>query len=111
MNAGALSGGNQQKLLLAKTMLTEPEIIIIDEPTRGIDIGTKQQIYAFIRDLAGQGKGVIVISTEMPEVLGLSDRILVMRQGRIAGTVDQSQMSEENIVRLAMGLEREEVSA
>ena len=111
MNAGALSGGNQQKLLLAKTMLTEPEIVIIDEPTRGIDIGTKQQIYAFIRSLAGQGKGVIVISSEMPEVLGLSDRILVMRQGRIAGSVEGNQMSEENIVRLAMGLEREEETA
>lgn len=108
MNAGALSGGNQQKLLLAKTMLTEPEIVIIDEPTRGIDIGTKQQIYHFIRSLADQGKGVIVISSEMPELLGLSDRILVMRQGRIAGSVESHDMTEENIVRLAMGLGREE---
>ena len=111
MAAGALSGGNQQKLLLAKTMLTDPEIIIIDEPTRGIDIGTKQQIYAFIRELAKQGKGVIVISSEMPEIIGLSDRVLVMRQGRISGDVSGAGITEENIVRLAMGLEREEETA
>ena len=111
MPAGALSGGNQQKLLLAKTMLTEPEIIIIDEPTRGIDIGTKQQIYHFVRNLARQGKAVIVISSELPEVIGLSDRVLVMRMGRIAGEVDGPAITEENIVRLAMGLEREEEPA
>ncbi len=111
MRAGALSGGNQQKLLLAKTMLTEPEIIIIDEPTRGIDIGTKQQIYHFVRDLARQGKAVIVISSELPEVIGLSDRVLVMRMGSIAGEVDGAAITEENIVRLAMGLEREEEPA
>ncbi len=111
MRAGALSGGNQQKLLLAKTMLTEPEIIIIDEPTRGIDIGTKQQIYHVVRDLARQGKAVIVISSELPEVIGLSDRVLVMRMGSIAGEVDGAAITEENIVRLAMGLEREEEPA
>ena len=92
-------------------MLTDPEIIIIDEPTRGIDIGTKQQIYAFIRELAKQGKGVIVISSEMPEIIGLSDRVLVMRQGRISGDVSGAGITEENIVRLAMGLEREEETA
>jgi ribose transport system ATP-binding protein len=85
MAAGHLSGGNQQKLLLAKTMLAEPKVVIIDEPTRGIDIGTKQQIYAFIHRLAGEGLGVIVVSSEMPEVIGIADRVLVMRQGRIAG--------------------------
>lgn len=111
MRAGALSGGNQQKLLLAKTMLTEPEIVIIDEPTRGIDIGTKQQIYHFVRELARQGKAVIVISSELPEVIGLSDRVLVMRMGTIAGEVDGAAITEENIVRLAMGLEREEEPA
>ncbi|NHF73104.1 sugar ABC transporter ATP-binding protein [Paracoccus xiamenensis] len=111
MRAGALSGGNQQKLLLAKTMLTDPEIVIIDEPTRGIDIGTKQQIYHFVRDLARQGKAVIVISSELPEVIGLSDRVLVMRMGRIAGEVEGAAINEENIVRLAMGLEREEEPA
>ncbi|MBB1491296.1 sugar ABC transporter ATP-binding protein [Paracoccus sp. MC1854] len=104
MPAGALSGGNQQKLLLAKTMLTEPEIVIIDEPTRGIDVGTKQQIYRFVRELARAGKGVIVISSELPEVMGLADRVLVMRQGRLAGEVAGEAITEENIVRLAMGV-------
>ncbi|MDO5705837.1 MAG: sugar ABC transporter ATP-binding protein [Paracoccus sp. (in: a-proteobacteria)] len=111
MPAGALSGGNQQKLLLAKTMLTGPMIVIIDEPTRGIDVGTKQQIYRFVRDLARQGRGVIVISSEMAEVIGLSDRVLIMRQGRIAGEVAGDAITEENIVRLAMGLDGERKSA
>ena len=104
MPAGALSGGNQQKLLLAKTMLADPDIVIIDEPTRGIDVGTKQQIYRFVRDLARAGKGVIVISSELPEVMGLADRVLVMRQGRIAGEVAGAAITEETIVRLAMGV-------
>ncbi|MTH65560.1 sugar ABC transporter ATP-binding protein [Paracoccus shanxieyensis] len=104
MVAGKLSGGNQQKLLLAKTMLPDPRIIIIDEPTRGIDVGTKRQIYAFIRKLADEGRSVIVISSEMTEVIGLSDRVLVMREGRLAGEVQGDAMTEENIVRLAMGV-------
>ncbi|QQA42817.1 sugar ABC transporter ATP-binding protein [Pelagovum pacificum] len=105
MNAGNLSGGNQQKLLIAKIMLADPRIVIIDEPTRGIDIGTKQQIYDFIHDLAAKGVSIIVISSEMTEVIGLSDRVLVMRQGRIAGEVSGADKSEDAIVRLAMGLE------
>ncbi|WP_134724379.1 sugar ABC transporter ATP-binding protein [Paracoccus luteus] len=104
MPAGALSGGNQQKLLLAKTMLPEPRIVLIDEPTRGIDVGTKQQIYHFVRALARDGKGVIVISSELPEVMGLADRVLVMRQGRVAGEVAGDAITEEAVVRLAMGL-------
>ncbi|SMO41041.1 sugar ABC transporter ATP-binding protein [Paracoccus laeviglucosivorans] len=107
MVAGKLSGGNQQKLLLAKTMLPDPKIIIIDEPTRGIDVGTKRQIYAFIRKLADEGRSVIVISSEMTEVIGLSDRVLVMREGRLAGEVAGPAMTEENIVRLAMGVSGE----
>ena len=107
MVAGKLSGGNQQKLLLAKTMLPDPRIIIIDEPTRGIDVGTKRQIYAFIRKLADEGRSVIVISSEMTEVIGLSDRVLVMREGRLAGEVLGPAMTEENIVRLAMGVGNE----
>ncbi|MDT1062171.1 sugar ABC transporter ATP-binding protein [Paracoccus sp. CPCC 101403] len=105
--AGKLSGGNQQKLLLAKTMLPDPSIIIIDEPTRGIDVGTKRQIYAFIRKLADEGRSIIVISSEMTEVIGLSDRVLVMREGRIAGELSGAAMTEENIVRLAMGVTSE----
>lgn len=111
MNAGNLSGGNQQKLLLAKTMLAEPDIIIIDEPTRGIDIGTKQQIYAFIQTLAASGKAVIVVSSELPEVIGLSARVIVMASGRIAGEVPGDQLSEGRIVRLAMGMTEQKAQA
>ena len=101
---GNLSGGNQQKLLFAKTMLSDPQIIIIDEPTRGIDIGTKQQMYGFIRGLAAEGRAIVVISSEMQEVIGLADRILVMRQGRIAGELQAGEANEAAIVRLAMGV-------
>lgn len=111
MAAGHLSGGNQQKLLLAKTMLAEPEVVIIDEPTRGIDIGTKQQIYGFIRRLAGQGKAVIVVSSELPEVIGLSNRVMVMARGRIAGELAGDAITETAIVRLAMGLDQQEPAA
>ncbi|MGG7566840.1 sugar ABC transporter ATP-binding protein [Rhodovulum sp. DZ06] len=104
MHAGGLSGGNQQKLLLAKTLLPEPGVIIIDEPTRGVDIGAKAQIYAFIAKLAAEGRGVIVVSSELPEVIGLSDRVLVMHRGRIAGEVQGAEVAEGPILRLAMGL-------
>ncbi|QRZ14588.1 sugar ABC transporter ATP-binding protein (plasmid) [Paracoccus methylovorus] len=104
MVAGKLSGGNQQKLLLAKVMLPDPRIIIIDEPTRGIDVGTKRQIYAFIRKLAAEGRSLIVISSEMTEVIGLADRVLVMREGRLAGELAGADMTEDRIVRLAMGV-------
>ena len=99
--AGQLSGGNQQKLLLAKVLLTAPSVVVIDEPTRGIDIANKAQIYAFIQQLVGQGKACIVISSEMQELIGICDRILVMRQGRIAGEVAGAQMTEKNIAWLA----------
>ncbi|GLK84283.1 sugar ABC transporter ATP-binding protein [Ancylobacter defluvii] len=107
MRVGNLSGGNQQKLLLAKTLLSDPEIVIIDEPTRGIDVGTKSQIYAFIDALAARGKSVIVISSDMPEILGLSDRVLVMRHGRLAGELAGERISETAIVRLVMGTAEE----
>lgn len=102
-----LSGGNQQKLLLAKTMLIEPEIVIIDEPTRGIDIGTKQQIYIFIQNLVASGKSCIMISSEMAEVIRLSHRVMVMRQGRITGELAGSRIEESTIVRYATGLEED----
>ena len=105
VEVGNLSGGNQQKLLLAKTMLAKPRIVIIDEPTRGIDIGTKQQIYEFIHDLAAEGTSVIVVSSEMQEVIGLSDRVLVMREGRIAGELSGDDITEARIIRLATGLD------
>ncbi|WP_372840498.1 sugar ABC transporter ATP-binding protein [Phaeovulum sp.] len=105
---GNLSGGNQQKLLLAKIMLAEPQIVIIDEPTRGIDVGTKQQFYGFIHGLIDAGHSVIVISSEMTEVIGLCDRVVVMRQGQIAGEVSGEDVCEDVIVRLAMGLDRKD---
>lgn len=101
---GQLSGGNQQKLLFAKTMLADPEIVVIDEPTRGIDIGTKQQMYQFIRQLAASGRAIVVISSEMQEVIGLADRILVLRRGQLTGTLDGAEATEDAIVRLAMGV-------
>jgi ribose transport system ATP-binding protein len=103
--AGRMSGGNQQKLLLAKVMETEPEIIIIDEPTRGIDVGTKQQIYHFISALARDGRSIIV-SSEMPEVIGLCTRVAVMREGRIVGVLEGDEISEQEIMRYAAGLKK-----
>ncbi len=103
MLAGQLSGGNQQKLLLAKMMLLAPDVVVIDEPTRGVDIGAKQQIYRFIAELADQGKAVVVISSEMPEIIGLCHRVYVMRSGRIVAEIDQADMSEEIIVVHATG--------
>ncbi|MDK4711164.1 sugar ABC transporter ATP-binding protein [Rhizobium sp. CNPSo 4039] len=104
--AGRMSGGNQQKLLLAKVMETEPQIIIIDEPTRGIDVGTKQQIYHFISALARDGHSIIVISSEMPEVIGLCTRIAVMREGRIVGVLEGEEITEQEIMRYAAGLKK-----
>ncbi|PRD44284.1 ABC transporter ATP-binding protein [Phyllobacterium phragmitis] len=108
--AGQLSGGNQQKLLLAKMMLLGPKIVVIDEPTRGIDIGTKEQIYKFITGLAAEGKSVIVISSEMPELIGVCDRIIVMRNGEIAGEVSGEHMTEAEIVVLATGATKREAA-
>ncbi|WP_413771084.1 sugar ABC transporter ATP-binding protein [Lichenihabitans sp. PAMC28606] len=104
MLAGQLSGGNQQKLLLGKMMLLEPQIVIIDEPTRGIDIGTKEQIYRFIAALAAEGKAAIVISSEMQELIGLCHRVLIMRGGALVGAVSGDTMTEENIVVYATGI-------
>lgn len=108
--AGQLSGGNQQKLLIAKMMLLEPNIVIIDEPTRGIDIGTKEQIYRFIAGLAAEGKAVIVISSEMPELIGLCHRILVMRSGQIVAEVSGEKMTENEIVVHATGVTSSEAA-
>jgi methyl-galactoside transport system ATP-binding protein len=96
-----LSGGNQQKVLLARWLLTEPDILLLDEPTRGIDVGAKYEIYTIIADLAKQGKSIIMISSEMPELLGMSDRIMVMSEGRLTGIVEGNKTSEEEIMRLA----------
>jgi ribose transport system ATP-binding protein len=99
-----LSGGNQQKVALAKLLAVEPRVLFVDEPTRGVDIGAKAQIYAILRDLANQGVGIVAISSELPELIGISDRILVLHQGRIAGEVEGDDMNEETIMQLASGL-------
>nr|WP_273544847.1 sugar ABC transporter ATP-binding protein [Heliomarina baculiformis] len=111
VKVGNLSGGNQQKLLLAKVMQSEPKILIVDEPTRGIDIGTKQQIYAFLRRLADEGHAIIMVSSEMQELIGMADRVAVMRTGRIAGTLSGKDITEDAIVRLAMGVGATEYGA
>jgi ribose transport system ATP-binding protein len=103
MLAGQLSGGNQQKLLLAKVLMTDPKLVIIDEPTRGIDIGNKSQIYGFIQGLVKAGKGCIVISSEMQELIGICTRIIVMRNGRISGELNGGDMTEANVALLATG--------
>jgi len=103
MRAANLSGGNQQKVVLARWLTFSPKVIIFDEPTRGIDVGAKAEIYALIRKLASDGVSVIVISSEMEEVLGISDRIAVMHEGRITGILDRPQFSEEAVMHLATG--------
>ena len=97
-NVGNLSGGNQQKVLLAKWMFADPDILILDEPTRGIDVGAKYEIYCIINQLVAAGKSVIMISSELPEVLGMSDRIYVMNEGRIVGEVTKEEATQEKIM-------------
>jgi len=104
--AGQLSGGNQQKVVLAKWLLTDSEIFIFDEPTRGIDVGAKAEIYALMRELADKGAGILMISSEMPELLRMSDRILVMREGRLVGEMGRSEASEERVVSYSSGGEK-----
>lgn len=96
-----LSGGNQQKVILGRWLLTEPEILLLDEPTRGIDVGAKYEIYQLIIDLSKQGKTIMMVSSEMPELLGVCDRILVMSGGRLAGEVSDETANQEAIMTLA----------
>ena len=107
---GSLSGGNQQKAVLAKWLLNEPDIIIFDEPTRGIDVGAKTEIYKMIEELACEGKGIIIISSEMPELIGLSHRMIVLHEGEMTGELKEKEMTQENIMTLASGYRKEEVS-
>ena len=104
-DVGLLSGGNQQKVVIAKWLATRPRIIILDEPTKGIDIGSKAAVHDFMSELAAQGLAVIMVSSEIPEVLGMSDRVIVMREGRIAAEFAGDQMTPENLVRAAVGIE------
>ncbi|MFA9455338.1 sugar ABC transporter ATP-binding protein [Halalkalibacter sp. AB-rgal2] len=103
--AGQLSGGNQQKLVIAKTLATNVDLLIFDEPTRGVDIGAKQEIYNLMNQLLSEGKAIIMISSEMPELLNLSDRIAVMCEGEMAGILSQEEATQERILQLAAGLE------
>ena len=101
---GNLSGGNQQKVVIAKWLATQPKVIILDEPTKGIDIGSKAAVHAFMAELAAQGLAVIMISSEIPEVLGMSDRVIIMREGRIAAELGADDMTPETLVRHAAGI-------
>ncbi len=98
-----LSGGNQQKTLIAKWLAIKPKILIVDEPTRGIDVGAKREIHFLLRSLANAGVGIIVISSELPEILGMCDRILVMHEGAIVGEFQAEEATEEKIMRVASG--------
>lgn len=100
-----LSGGNQQKVLLSKWLYTDPKVLILDEPTRGIDVGAKHEIHEILRRLSAEGRGVIVISSELPEILGISDRIIVIHEGQIAGEINADEASEELIMQFATGRE------
>ena len=103
-DVGNLSGGNQQKVVIAKWLATQPKVIILDEPTKGIDIGSKAAVHEFMAELAAQGLAVIMVSSEIPEVLGMSDRVIVMREGRIAAELNRTDMTPETLVRHAAGI-------
>ena len=103
VNVKNLSGGNQQKVALAKWLSIDSKVIFIDEPTRGVDVGAKIEIYNLINEVAKKGVGVVVISSDMPEIMGISDRILVMHQGTIYGELQKDQFTEENILRYSIG--------
>jgi ABC-type sugar transport system ATPase subunit len=98
-----LSGGNQQKTVIGKWLLIQPDLFILDEPTRGVDVGAKFEIYTHINQLALEGSGILFISSEMEELMGVCDRILVMNKGRITGELDRSEFSQDNLLKLAIG--------
>ncbi|MFL5252375.1 MAG: ATP-binding cassette domain-containing protein, partial [Rhodopila sp.] len=108
---GALSGGNQQKVLLSRLLETEPKVLILDEPTRGVDIGAKSEIYRIIDELAQRGAAVLVISSDLPEIVGIADRVVVMREGVTTGEVAGPAITEESIMALATGVAIEKVAA
>jgi len=101
--AGTLSGGNQQKVVLGKWLLTGPKVLFLDEPTRGIDVGAKQEIYAEINKLAREGLAIVLVSSELPEVLGLSDRVLVLHEGRVTGEFTRKEATPEKVMTAATG--------
>jgi ABC-type sugar transport system ATPase subunit len=101
---GTLSGGNQQKTLLARWLDREPQVIVLDEPTRGVDVGAKAEIHALIDRLASQGRAVLLISSDLPEILGMSDRVLVMHDGTLAAELQGASRTQENVILAASGL-------
>jgi rhamnose transport system ATP-binding protein len=103
-DVGNLSGGNQQKVVIAKWLATQPRVIILDEPTKGIDIGSKAAVHEFMAELAAQGLAVVMVSSEIPEILGMSDRVIVMREGRIVAELDKDELTPERLVRHAAGI-------
>ena len=109
-NVSTLSGGNQQKVVIAKWLATLPKVIILDEPTKGIDIGSKAAVHEFMGELVSQGLSVIMVSSELPEVLGMSDRIVVMREGLVVGTLENKNLQPETLVRLAAGIIEEQAA-
>jgi ABC-type sugar transport system ATPase subunit len=106
-----LSGGNQQKVVLAKWLALNPKVLIVDEPTRGIDIGAKAEVHSLLSKLASQGVAILMISSELPEILGMSDRIYVMREGKITGVIDRKDATEERVMELATGVSAESRAA
>jgi ribose transport system ATP-binding protein len=102
-----LSGGNQQKVVLSKTLAADLEIVIFDEPTRGIDVGSKQEIYLLMNTMAAQGKAIIMISSEMEEILGMSDRIVILHEGMVVDEISKQDFTQENVLRLASGMAME----
>lgn len=106
-DVGNLSGGNQQKVIFSKWVLSGADILILDEPTRGIDVGAKYEIYQVINELAAEGKSVIFISSDMPEILGMCDRVYIMNEGKMAGELSKSEISQENIMKAIMHQEEE----
>jgi len=100
---GTLSGGNQQKVVLGKALMTGPRVVLLDEPTRGIDVGAKLEVYALVNELTAQGKAVVLVSSELPELMGMSDRILMLHGGRIGGSFTRAEATPERLLAAAMG--------
>jgi ABC-type sugar transport system ATPase subunit len=104
VEASTLSGGTQQKVVIGRWLMVNPKVLILDEPTRGIDVGAKAEVHGIVDRLAGEGLAVILISSELPEILGMSDRILVMKDGAVAGAFSRADATEERIMAVAAGL-------
>jgi D-xylose transport system ATP-binding protein len=103
VRVGGLSGGNQQKVVIGKALMTEPAVVMLDEPTRGIDVGAKLEVYQLINQLTADGKAVILVSSELPELMGMSDRIIMLHEGRVGGEFTKTEYSQERLLAAAMG--------